>query len=123
MSYSNNLTSERCIKRVILIMSSKGGVGKSTITYHLARTLALNELNIGVLDADIYSPSQPTLFKCQDEYMEADTDQHGKTTAFPVEKHNIKIASMGFVIQENNAVAVRGHRLSQIFDAFIDQIQ
>ena len=111
------------IKNIIGISSGKGGAGKSILTNKIATFLTNNNLKIGVLDADILNPTQHILFRIENEYMVADTDQHGHTTAFPVEKNNIKIASMGFVLNRDNAIALRGHRLSQIFIAFIKQLE
>jgi ATP-binding protein involved in chromosome partitioning len=110
------------IKQIIGIASGKGGTGKSLLTYLIANALEHHSLKIGILDADILNPSQHFLFNAESETMAANTDKHGNTIVFPVEKNNIKIASMGFVLNTNKSVALRGHRLSQIFLAFIQQI-
>ena len=85
------------IKHVIAISSGKGGVGKSTISANIAAELASQGAKVGILDADIYGPSQPIMFGVTGEVMEASTDQHGTTVAYPVERYGVKLASVGFV--------------------------
>ena len=108
---------------IIGISSGKGGVGKSTIAANIAAELAFQGAKVGILDGDIFAPSQTILFGVENEIMEAETDQHGRTVAFPVEKYGVKIASIGFVLNRNEAVALRGNKLARIFSLFFEQIE
>ena len=85
------------IKKIIGISNGKGGTGKSYLTKQIASQLANLNYKVGILDAEILSPTQHILFQAENELMEATTNQHGQTIAYPVIKNNIKIASMGFV--------------------------
>ena len=110
------------VKYIIAVASGKGGVGKSTISANLATELAKQGAKVGILDSDIYGPSQTIMFGVENEYMEAETDQHGHTKAFPVEKYGVKIASIGFVLNRRDAAGLRGPMLSNIFNSFYEQI-
>jgi ATP-binding protein involved in chromosome partitioning len=111
------------VKNIIAVASGKGGVGKSTIAANIACELAAQGAKVGMLDSDIYGPSQTIMFGVEDEVMEADTDQHGRTTAYPVEKYGVKVASIGFVLNRGNAAALRGPMLAQVFGMFYQQIE
>lgn len=111
------------IKHIIAISSGKGGVGKSTISANIAVELANQGAKVGILDADIYGPSQTVMFGIEGEVMEASTDQHGNTTAFPIEKHGVKIASIGSVLNRSDVAALRGPMLSRILNLFCEQIE
>lgn len=98
------------IKKIIAIASAKGGVGKSTITALLATYLSKN-LNIGILDADIYGPNQHLLFnaaKLKPQITNADDSKK----FLPVEVNNIKLNSMGFILDDDKAAIWRGPMLS-----------
>ncbi len=111
------------IKHIIAISSGKGGVGKSTISANIAVELANQGSKVGILDADIYGPSQTVMFGIEGEVMEASTDQHGNTTAFPIEKYGVKIASIGSVLNRSDVAALRGPMLSRILNLFCDQVE
>lgn len=111
------------VKNVIAVASGKGGVGKSTIAANIAAELALQGAKVGILDSDIYGPSQSIMFGLVNETMEADTDQHGKTVAYPIEKYGVKVASIGFVINRDEAAALRGPMLARVFSLFFEQIE
>ncbi len=111
------------IKHIIAVASGKGGVGKSTISTNIATELAAQGAKVGMIDSDIYGPSQPIMFGLSGETMEAFTDQHGKTTAYPVEKYGVKIASIGFVLNRDEAASLRGPMLSRVFSLFYEQIE
>src|SRR5690554_5865814 len=109
------------IHNIIAISSGKGGVGKSTITANLAVSLAKMGFKVGVLDADIYVPSMPLMF---DVVMEKplSVNINGKSKMKPVENYGVKILSIGFFTQPNQAVIWRGPMASKalnqmIFDA------
>jgi ATP-binding protein involved in chromosome partitioning len=111
------------IKYIIAISSGKGGVGKSTIASCIACELAAQGASVGILDGDIYGPSQPIMLGVENDFMEAQTDQHGNTIAFPAENYGIKIASIGFVLNRNTSAMLRGPKLAQVFNLFVDGIE
>lgn len=95
------------VKNVIAIASGKGGVGKSTITANLAGGLAKAGYRVGVVDADIYGPSMPTMFDVVEERPTME-DINGTPKISPVVKYGIKILSIGFFTEQDNAVVWRG---------------
>ncbi len=110
------------VKHIIAVSSGKGGVGKSTITANLAVGMALKGYKVGLVDADIYGPSIPLMFDVlYDKPKVQDID--GKTWMVPVESYGVKILSIGFFSDINQAVIWRGpmasKALTQMFkDAF-----
>ncbi len=109
------------VQNIIAVASGKGGVGKSTVTANLAVTLAKMGFKIGVLDADIYGPSIPIMFDVETERPLAVTID-GKSKMKPVENHDVKILSIGFFTQPDQAVVWRGPMAAKalnqmIFDA------
>ncbi|MDX1362725.1 Mrp/NBP35 family ATP-binding protein [Arenibacter latericius] len=109
------------IKNIIAVASGKGGVGKSTITANLAVTLAKMGFKVGLLDADIYGPSMPTMFDVVMEKPLA-VNVDGKSKMKPVESYGVKILSIGFFTEPNQAVIWRGPMAAKalnqmIFDA------
>ena len=109
------------IKNIIAVASGKGGVGKSTVTANLAVTLAKMGFNVGVLDADIYGPSMPIMFDVEGE-RPLSVNIDGKSKMKPVENYGIKILSIGFFTQPDQAVVWRGPMAAKalnqmIFDA------
>lgn len=109
------------IKNIIAVASGKGGVGKSTVTSNLAVTLAKMGFKVGLLDADIYGPSAPIMFDvAQEKPLAVNVD--GRSKMKPVENYGVKILSIGFFTQPNQAVIWRGPMASKalnqmIFDA------
>jgi ATP-binding protein involved in chromosome partitioning len=114
------------IKNIIAVASGKGGVGKSTVTANLAVTLSKMGFKVGILDADIYGPSIPIMFDVENERpLAADVD--GKSKMLPVENYGIKVLSIGFFTQPNQAVIWRGPMAAKalnqmIFDAHWDEL-
>jgi len=109
------------IKNIIAVASGKGGVGKSTVTANLAVTLAKMGFKVGLLDADIYGPSMPIMFDVAQEKPLA-VNIEGKSKMKPVENYGVKILSIGFFTQPNQAVIWRGPMAAKalnqmIFDA------
>lgn len=109
------------ITNIIAVASGKGGVGKSTITANLAASLSKKGFKVGVLDADIYGPSIPIMFDVAQEKPLA-TTVDGKQKMKPVENYGIKILSIGFFTDPNQAVIWRGPMAAKalnqmIFDA------
>lgn len=110
------------VKNIVAIASGKGGVGKSTVTANLAGGLAKAGYRVGVVDADIYGPSMPTMFDVVNERPTM-LDIEGTPKINPVLSYGIKILSIGFFTEQNNAVVWRGpmaaKALTQMFtDAY-----
>jgi ATP-binding protein involved in chromosome partitioning len=108
------------VKHVIAVASGKGGVGKSTIAASLALGLAHTGAKVGLLDADIYGPSVPTLFNVHSapEMIE----KEGKNVMLPVDSHGIKLLSIGFMTAPGQAVVWRGPMISSAFRQFINDV-
>ena len=109
------------IKNIIAIASGKGGVGKSTITANTAISLAKMGFNVGVLDADIYGPSQHIMFDVE-KAKPLSVNVDGRSKMKPVENYGVKLLSLGFFTNPNQAVIWRGPMASKalnqlIFDA------
>lgn len=100
------------VKHIVAIASGKGGVGKSTVTANLAGGLAKAGYRVGIVDADIYGPSMPTMF---DVVHEKPTmlDIDGTPKINPVLSYGIKILSIGFFTEQDNAVVWRGPMASK----------
>ena len=109
------------IKNIVAVASGKGGVGKSTVTANLAVTLANMGFSVGLLDADIYGPSAPIMFDVVNE-KPLSVKVDGRSKMKPVESYGVKILSIGFFTQPDQAVVWRGPMASKalnqmIFDA------
>lgn len=100
------------VKHVIAIASGKGGVGKSTVVANLAGGLAKAGYKVGIIDADIYGPSMPTMFDCVGARPEA-IDIDGKQKMVPVQSYGISIMSIGFFTEKDDAVIWRGPMASK----------
>ena len=90
------------VKRCIAIASGKGGVGKSTVTVNLAVALASEGASVGLLDADVYGPSIPLMMGC------AERPLSDGNKIVPIERHGVKMMSLGFLLEEDSAVMWRG---------------
>jgi ATP-binding protein involved in chromosome partitioning len=95
------------IKKIIIIASGKGGVGKSTVAAGIALSLAKKGFKTGLMDADLYGPSVPTLFNLQNE-RPVSSEKDGKTCIIPFIRAGIKIMSLGFFFNPEQAVIWRG---------------
>jgi len=109
------------VQNIIAVASGKGGVGKSTITANLAITLSKMGFKVGILDADVYGPSMPMMFDVADEKPKA-VNVDGRSKMKPIESYGVKILSLGFFTQPDQAVIWRGAMASKalnqmIFDA------
>ena len=95
------------VRRILAVSSAKGGVGKSTVTANLAVALSRLGYKVGILDADIYGPSQPMLFGVED-YRPEGEKKDGKDWILPAERFGIRIMSIGFFIDPADALMWRG---------------
>ena len=95
------------VGKIIAVASGKGGVGKSTVTANLALTLRNMGFRVGILDADIYGPSQPKMFGCEDYIPEA-VQKDGMDYIIPAQRMDMEIMSIGFFINPDDALMWRG---------------
>ena len=126
ITMSSNVTSKkekdettlRDVKNIIAVASGKGGVGKSTIAANLALGLVRQGAKVGIVDADIYGPSQHIMFGVTHENP-GTAEFNGQRKMAPVESYGVKINSIGFLAGPNQAIALRGpmatKALSQLF--------
>lgn len=106
------------VKNVIAVASGKGGVGKSTVAAALALALRKSGASVGLLDADIYGPSVPTMFGLHEA--PPMTEENGRQMIIPLEKHGIKLLSIGFMAAPDQAIVWRGPMISSAFRQFIN---
>lgn len=109
------------VKNIIAVVSGKGGVGKSTVSSNLALALAQGGAKVGLMDADIYGPSQHIMFGVRGErpMMKDDGD---KGLIVPIEKFGIKMMSIGLLIDEKQAVVWRGPMVSTAIRQFVSDV-
>ncbi len=103
-------------KNVIAVGAGKGGVGKSTVAVNLAVSLAASGASVGLLDADIYGPNIPALLRIDEP-----PRQNGEMI-IPVEKHGLKIMSMGFLIPRDQALVWRGPMINGAINQLLTQV-
>lgn len=109
------------VKHIIAVASGKGGVGKSTVSSNLAAGLASLGHNVGLLDADIYGPSAPTMFDVvleKPRLIEVD----GKQVMTPVDAHGVKVLSIGFFTEGDQAVVWRGPMATKALNQMITDV-
>lgn len=109
------------VKNIIAIASGKGGVGKSTISANLAIALAKTGAKVGLLDADIYGPSIPKMFGCEDEKPTIEK-VNGKDMINPVEAHGVKVLSVGFFVSKEDPLIWRGAMATNALNQFINDV-
>lgn len=100
------------VKNIIAVASGKGGVGKSTVAANLAVALAKTGASVGLIDADIYGPSQPIMFGVQNERLFVN-EVNGKSLMSPIYKYGVKMLSIGFMTDPNQAIVWRGPMASK----------
>lgn len=100
---SENIDLVPGVKNIIAIASGKGGVGKSTVSVNLAVALAQEGASVGLLDADVYGPSVPLMMGCEDEKPWTENAK-----IIPIKKHGISMMSLGFLLEDGQAVLWRG---------------
>ena len=117
---SNDLKrSPICAKHIIAIHSGKGGVGKSTVTANLAVALAQAGYRVGLLDADIHGPSMPKMFHTED-CRPVSVEEDGRTLIEPIEQYGVKMLSIGFFVNPDQAVIWRGGMASNAIKQLIE---
>ena len=106
------------VKNIIAVASGKGGVGKSTVAANLAVSLARSGASVGLLDTDIYGPSVPTMFDI--------TERPNITTQkklVPIEKYGVKLVSMGFLVDTDQAMIWRGPMVTSAVKQFMEEVE
>ncbi len=130
VNFTSNTTSNRKdaktilggVKNIIAIVSGKGGVGKSTVAANFALALAADGVTkVGLMDADIYGPSQHIMFGVRGERPMM-KDNGGKGLIVPIEKFGIKVMSIGLLIDEKQAVVWRGPMVSSAIKQFVSDV-
>ena len=106
------------VKNIIAVSSGKGGVGKSTIASNLAVSLARTGADVGLIDADIFGPSIPTMFNCEFE-QPGIVQEEGKNKIVPIQQYGVKLISIGFLTNSEEAVVWRGPMASSALRQFI----
>ncbi len=104
------------VKNIVAVASGKGGVGKSTTAVNLALALAAEGASVGILDADIYGPSQPMMMGIEGRPESAD----GKTME-PMENYGVQVMSIGFLVDADQAMIWRGPMATQALDQLLRQ--
>lgn len=106
------------VKNIIAVSSGKGGVGKSTVAANLAVALALQDHKVGLLDADIFGPSQPKMFNVEEArpYM---VEVGGRELIEPAANYGVKLLSIGFFVNKEDAVLWRGAMASNALKQLI----
>ncbi|MDA3883261.1 MAG: Mrp/NBP35 family ATP-binding protein [Bacteroidales bacterium] len=106
------------VKHVIAVASGKGGVGKSTVSVNLALSLARLGYSVGLLDADVFGPSIPKMLGAEKErplMQKTETAEY----ILPIEKHGIKMLSIGFFVKDSDALAWRGPMAGNVLKQLI----
>jgi len=110
------------VKNIIAVASGKGGVGKSTTAVNLALALAAEGARVGILDADIYGPSQPQMLGVGQQRPQV-VEVEGKQMMRPIEAHGIQSISMGYLVTEQTPMVWRGPMVSGALQQLLSQTQ
>jgi ATP-binding protein involved in chromosome partitioning len=129
VNFTSNTTTKRTdsgvilpkVKNVIAIVSGKGGVGKSTVAANLALAISQSGAKVGLMDADIYGPSVPIMFGVRGERPMM-KEVNGKGMIMPLERHGIKLMSIGLLVDEKSAVVWRGPMASSAIKQFVTDV-
>ena len=103
------------VKNIIAVIAGKGGVGKSTVAANLAIALSKTGSKVGILDADIMGPSVPIMFGVEGQ-KPGILEREGKSLLVPLENHGVKILSLGFFVQPDQALMWRGSMINNAFN-------
>jgi len=103
------------VKNIIAVIAGKGGVGKSTVAANLAIALSKEGNKVGILDADIMGPSVPIMFGVEGQQPGV-IEREGKPIMVPLENHGVKILSLGFFVQPDQALMWRGSMINNAFN-------
>ena len=106
------------IKHVIAIASGKGGVGKSTVAANIAVALDRTEARVGLCDCDIYGPSISLMFGSRDRPTATDENR-----IVPIEQYNLKLMSMGFLLDDTSPAVLRGPMVTRYTQQFLRQVE
>lgn len=129
VSFTSQTTSNRSdqqqtlkgVKNIIAVVSGKGGVGKSTVAANLALALRAGGAQVGLMDADIYGPSQHIMFGIRGE-RPLMRQEGEKGIILPIEQYGIKVMSIGLLIDEKQAVVWRGPMVSSAIRQFVTDV-
>ncbi|HMO62650.1 MAG TPA: Mrp/NBP35 family ATP-binding protein [Ferruginibacter sp.] len=130
VNFTSNTSSNRSdaktllsgVRNIITVVSGKGGVGKSTVSANLALALAQGGAKVGLMDADIYGPSQHIMFGIRGERPLMKDDGSGKGKILPIERYGIKVMSIGLLVDEKQAVVWRGPMVSSAIRQFVTEV-
>jgi ATP-binding protein involved in chromosome partitioning len=130
VNFTSNTTTKRTdnkallpgVKNIIAVVSGKGGVGKSTVAANLALALSHGGAKVGLMDADIYGPSVPIMFGVRGERPMMIDVGGEKPMIAPLERYGIKLISIGFLVDEKNAVVWRGPMASSAIRQFVTDV-
>lgn len=107
----------KTVKNVIAVASGKGGVGKSTTAINLASALSLEGARVGILDADVYGPSLPTLLGTKDQQPSSPDNKHMR----PIIVNDLQTMSIGYLVDEDSASVWRGPMASRAFQQLYNE--
>ncbi|HMQ63539.1 MAG TPA: Mrp/NBP35 family ATP-binding protein [Flavilitoribacter sp.] len=107
------------VRNIIAVASGKGGVGKSTVSVNLALALKRTGARVGIMDADLYGPSMPTMLGLQGQRPKVE-QVGGQPKIIPLQAYGMPVISIGFIIEPEQAVVLRGPRLSSIIKQFVN---
>ncbi|MDB9539759.1 Mrp/NBP35 family ATP-binding protein [Anabaenopsis tanganyikae CS-531] len=110
------------VKNILAVSSGKGGVGKSTVAVNVAVALAQTGAKVGLLDADIYGPNDPTMLGLADAEIVVRSTDKGDILE-PAFNHGVKLVSMGFLIDPDQPVIWRGPMLNGVIRQFLYQVE
>ncbi len=110
------------VKNIFAVSSGKGGVGKSTVAVNVAVALAQTGAKVGLLDADIYGPNDPTMLGLTDAEIVVRSTDKGDILE-PAFNHGVKLVSMGFLIDRDQPVVWRGPMLNGVIRQFLYQVE
>jgi ATP-binding protein involved in chromosome partitioning len=111
------------VKNIIAIASGKGGVGKSTVTANLAVALSRLGASVGIIDADIFGPSIPTMFDVEEVRPRVVEDEQGQHRIIPIQQYGVHLISIGFLADPKTAIVWRGPMASSALRQFINDCE